>query len=630
MFLNILFPFLNDKNTLNRLLSLLKPNDKHRKVLDFNHFFKKSDSTSQPSSSREHCLKPSQVKTHPEAFQKISSLFEKQVQSKEEIQQMRDEMQEEIDQNHRYAVAGKSVGKVSGQHLKTMINHILKEGEESLEKIYGKKPCEYSCLLFGSTARDDGGAYPDLDYAFLVEKRNPQTVRYFDMLSQYLADRIHLLGESTPGENYGTHACYGGATPYFRSWGWRYQNPKETEKLEQQLTHKKQLYKKLFHQIPQKTRQAYDFSLKQLQRLRRAIQKQNTVLKKEKTQEYFLHTLYSAGSLSRVRGTTPLIATPEELAQWTQPEIDSKVTETAKKISHKQESDTRKLERQLKNIGDYCDYIPSDPTPAKQQLVEAFSKARMEVLRGKPEKEHLTLPLQEGTTIETTVENRSQELFAKVILENSQSFCQKLPTSGAFDIKKELWRFPQTFIAYLCQMHGITEMNSFNRIEELCKRNIIDRPLANELKSVYGFLVQLRAKCQLHYKSEIHQIFPSKEAQKKYIEKLENQYGSPIEELLKTCRQEISSLDNQYIATQNKLLQSISLSKSLEKKLEALQQERKSLYKKLEELNHAKALKKGLVLNEEENKFIGNRVIPFLQKLQQKTINYINSSFKKM
>ncbi len=608
------------------------------------------------------CIKPSEIKKHPEKIAKIEKHFQGICQPVQAVSDMREELHSLLDSDRSFADKGKQVGKASSDCLRSMLDKFLADGEKSLMDKLGPKPCEYSCVVFGSTARDDGGAYPDLDFGFVVEKKSPETTKYFEFLSQYVADRIHLLGESTPGENYGVHACYGGATPLFRSWGWRYQNVAKKNTLKETLANQKEQYQKLLHNISKHIswrkggrqlkrlvartaniavpkgikRLVYNHfrlrSSKALRYLKADFQKLESLeqrmgenaktLETLEAADYELHRLYSAGRLQRVRGTGALISTPKELAKWTKPNMDLMIKKEAKRGATKHEMPASTLAWQISNISDYCDYKPTNDTPLKQRLIDELHTHRTKILNEKPNNRHHVITNDDGSKIPVSIDSRTQEKFLKNLITNRPKLCQSLPDSGIIDVKRELWRYPQLIISHLSLLHGISEMNSFERIDALERKGILSTEGAKKLKNVYGFLVCLRAKCQLHYKSEIHKIFPSEGAKEAYIANFENRHGGNIEELLKECNNKIERFDIRYMET-NKALLNRRDEKHLSYVLKGLEEERKKLYKEKEELNHMKALKEGMILSDDDRNYITSNLLPYLQELKQETINYV-------
>jgi predicted nucleotidyltransferase len=525
-----------------------------------------------PNVSTEHCLRPSDLKKKPNKFKELNRIFEQQNQGKEILNEMRLQIQSILQSEKYVGQHAEAVGRASGTHLRRLLKLFFEDGERALEKTIGKKPCEYSPIVFGSTARDDGGAYPDLDYAMLIEKKTPENLKYFEMLSQYVADRIHQLGEATAGENYGIHACYGGATPFFRSYGWRYANPD------------------------------YGSDVNTLS-LSSDLKDQDAEV------NTYLHGLYTVGDFSRSRGTATFIAEPHEFAAWTKPHMSDQIAATAEELKAKQEKSNVRLEQLIKNAGVYTECLAIDPTPAKQKLVDRFVRERQKILQNRPEEQQVS-PVKDKAKV--SVRTRAQELFAKTIPTNALHCLKKLPIHDLIDIKKDFWRFPQTLIAYLCQVHGITETNSFKRIRALVDRKIISNEVGQKLSRVYGFLVSLRSKCQMHYKCEIHEVFPSEAAKQAYLNKLEEKEGKSLEEALKECKQEIEALHD-----------SLGSFNGDEAALKQTAKERTKLFDRLEELNHSVALKEGLVLTPQEKGYFQNTVIPFLNDMKDKVFHYV-------
>lgn len=544
--------------------------------------------------SYEPCIKPSEVrgKEHP-----LSVILEKENRAKELVATMRNNIQSSLLQEKFRGEHAKEIGEFSGEALRSLLKQLLEEGEEVLKNTYGKKPCEYSCAVFGSTARDDGGAYPDLDYVFLIEKETPKNVKYFEMLSQYVGDRIYQLGESTPGSNYGIHPCYGGATPLFKNWGWRYQSPESSQ--QEALSPKREI-------CCDSTQQMINERL----------------FGNQKEQE--LQHQYGGPVPSRTRGTAVLIGEPRSIARWAQPGTEKRLKRKAREISAKHDQSVQVLQRQIANIAGYTDIRGVDNHPQKEALVQKFLDQRARLIHKKSSAETISAKDHAKESIEAHVYDHAQENFVKVTLPDSQSFSKSLPSEGLVDIKKGFWRFPQVLIASLSEMHGVREMNTFKRIDALEGKGIFTKPYAEKLRKTYAFLVSLRSKCQMHYKCELHKVFRSEGAKQRYINEFETKEGMSVEELIAKTKKEIESYHREVEKINE---QAISSNNTLNtRQLKGLIKKRKALYNLLEECNHMQAYKNGLVLDAYERRMFDKQVIPFLQESQEHVEKYVKNS----
>lgn len=84
---------------------------------------------------------------------------------------------------------------VTTQIAKATIGYVNTRIAEIIEKL-GTAPTKFCVFTMGSLARDESGFFTDLEIGILVEEKNPLVIDYFKRLSQRLADRLFLLGES--------------------------------------------------------------------------------------------------------------------------------------------------------------------------------------------------------------------------------------------------------------------------------------------------------------------------------------------------------------------------------------------------------------------------------------------------
>lgn len=521
----------------------------------------------------ERCLKPSELKTHPEKFSPLASLMKKELAGRARIHTMRSQVRELISSENTTGEKGREIGKVVANETRALLKELFQDAEKAMERTTGKRPpCPYSPIVVGSLSRNDGGPYPDIDLFLLVEKNTPENRKYFQKLFQHVGDRLHRLGEEENMENHGLHACFGGATPLFKNYGWRFSNPNYLKGLEKSIQQAK-------------TPEEKDKLL--------ALKEKHLKVQNE------LHASYSAGGLNIIRGTSTFIATPSEFASWASPNKAKTAKELAEKLKDLHDISPNMLETHIKNAGDYCEFMAIDSEPSKQKLLNNFIHERRRILTDTTTPYAVKIKNQNGDPISVTCKTRAEELFAKKIPSNATKTLQTLPTNGIIDVKKDLWRFPQTLISYLSQMHSVHETDTFERIKALEKKGVFTKETATKLTKTYQFLVTLRAKCQMHYKSEIHETFSSEKAKEDFILKKETALGETIESALSRCKKKIDKLQD------------------------PLGSERKKLFEELRELNLDQALKNGLVLTAQEKENISQNVIPFLNELQSKVFSYV-------
>ena len=83
----------------------------------------------------------------------------------------------------------------------------------------------------------------------------------------------------------------------------------------------------------------------------------------------------------------------------------------------------------------------------------------------------------------------------------------KASDSVFFNVKKELYRLPSSFISNMALFYNISISNSIDRLQVLKGRNIISKEGYQNLKQVMEFATNLRIKTHLHYKGEEENIY---------------------------------------------------------------------------------------------------------------------------
>lgn len=76
-----------------------------------------------------------------------------------------------------------------------------------------------------------------------------------------------------------------------------------------------------------------------------------------------------------------------------------------------------------------------------------------------------------------------------------------------FNVKKELYRLPSSFISNLALFYNISESNSFKRLQLLKEKKAISEEGYQNLKRVMEFATRLRIKTHLHYQGEEENIY---------------------------------------------------------------------------------------------------------------------------
>ncbi len=75
---------------------------------------------------------------------------------------------------------------------KSILNTLILDCQHLL----GPPPVKWACIGMGSMARDEMCPYSDLEFAFLIEKKSDENLRYFRTLTQFLELKIINFGET--------------------------------------------------------------------------------------------------------------------------------------------------------------------------------------------------------------------------------------------------------------------------------------------------------------------------------------------------------------------------------------------------------------------------------------------------
>lgn len=99
-------------------------------------------------------------------------------------------------------------------------------------------------------------------------------------------------------------------------------------------------------------------------------------------------------------------------------------------------------------------------------------------------------------------ENRALELMSGFVDDFIPKIDQEKIRLRAFDVKKELYRLPQTVVSGLALYYGLKGTNTIERIEELRRRKVFSTEGANQLKKVFRSILQMRVEAHLFYQTE--------------------------------------------------------------------------------------------------------------------------------
>lgn len=107
---------------------------------------------------------------------------------------------------------------------------------------------------------------------------------------------------------------------------------------------------------------------------------------------------------------------------------------------------------------------------------------------------------------------RALELLSGALSEFQPRLDQDKIDLRGFDVKKELYRLPQTVVSALALYSGIKSANTLDRVDELKERGLISEAGAVRLKEVFRLILKLRVQTHLFYKTERELLYYPREA----------------------------------------------------------------------------------------------------------------------
>lgn len=102
---------------------------------------------------------------------------------------------------------------------------------------------------------------------------------------------------------------------------------------------------------------------------------------------------------------------------------------------------------------------------------------------------------------------RALELIRGFVSEFEPRLNQDKIDLRGFDVKKELYRLPQTVISGLALYYGLKSSNTLEKIDELQGKGLISPAGADRLKQVFRSILTLRAQAHLFYKTECEILY---------------------------------------------------------------------------------------------------------------------------
>lgn len=173
-------------------------------------------------------------------------------------------------------------------------------------------------------------------------------------------------------------------------------------------------------------------------------------------------------------GIFELIGTPEQLADFVTPHwFDQDVI----------------VSNAISNLG----FIMGDPN-----LLETYEKKVKENLD--------KLVTRKGITL-TAREHRALLLIRGDIQEFKPNLDEKKEQSRVLDIKKELYRFPNSFLNALAIFYDLKAKNSWGRLQELFEKGLMSKEVRDSFGELLEKVAYFRVETHLHYGSENEKVF---------------------------------------------------------------------------------------------------------------------------
>ncbi|MCE5315870.1 MAG: tetratricopeptide repeat protein [Parachlamydia sp.] len=172
------------------------------------------------------------------------------------------------------------------------------------------------------------------------------------------------------------------------------------------------------------------------------------------------------------QGYVELIKTPEELAQF-------------------QSERFYQEDLVLSNVLRGADFVMGSQT-----LYQQYLKAMQALLQEKSP----TSPL-------LVCQKRALHLIKGHLVEFEPRVDRKKEETPVYNIKQELYRLPSFLIGALADYFGISEQNTWKKIDALVELKILSQEGAQHLQRALAAIMSLRIRCHLHYGEEREDVF---------------------------------------------------------------------------------------------------------------------------
>ncbi|XP_019631153.1 PREDICTED: uncharacterized protein LOC109475051 [Branchiostoma belcheri] len=332
------------------------------------------------------------------------------------------------------------------------IRAMVKKMVEECMAVIGPPPCQHAVIGLGSLAREETTPYSDLEFAILVEEGcdSGPHVAYFRLLTHYLQLKVVNLGETIlPAVG-------------IRSLNDFYSGNPQDDWFFDEVTPQGFAFDGAMpwaSKVPTGRHKTEEKDALELIR----TPKNMAVLQAEET------AVKEGYHLPDVLSSVVLIAGQQELVQEYRHEMMAILTAPTKLHVSVQEKGSRE---------------------------EVSVSLHRISLNDDPKTHDTTRPLR------SVMEQRAVKALVADI-ETYDDRLSNLDESGKLlHVKKEIYRLPSTLLEGLARFYGIMSCSSWERIEELQKKGVLNAKAAQNLKVAVAISMELRLKCYLKHGSQ--------------------------------------------------------------------------------------------------------------------------------
>jgi len=178
---------------------------------------------------KDHCVeeKGAYCKLDMETFipklRELEIQMEAVTQARKGLAAMKNGVKEIVKEGLLNGETASKVGSILGKRFEAILEDLLIHAVNKLKMrhIEGPDLTQWSAVILGSLAREEGHPYSDIDLLILIDstlENDEKTHQYFKALMQEFADLVHQVGE----ESQGFKLCNGNLTPPYLSYQNRY------------------------------------------------------------------------------------------------------------------------------------------------------------------------------------------------------------------------------------------------------------------------------------------------------------------------------------------------------------------------------------------------------------------------